>query len=204
VDSDEWDARYAAADLLWSSGPNQFVVSEVSDLPPGRALDVACGEGRNALWLAARGWTATGADFSSVALDKAVRIADKRGVSVTWVHADVVTWTPDPQAYDLVLVFYLQLPRERRAPAFLAAAHAVAVGGTLLVVGHDSTNLTDGYGGPSEATVLYAPDDVVADIAAAHLDVVKAERVERHVDTDEGPRVAIDCLVRATRVCAPH
>jgi SAM-dependent methyltransferase len=199
VDSDQWDARYAATELLWSAGPNQFLVAEASDLPPGRALDLACGEGRNALWLAERRWTATGADFSQVALDKAARIAGKRNVEATWVQADVTSWTPPAESFDLVLAFYLQLPAGSRTAAFAAAARAVAPGGTLLIVGHDSANLTDGYGGPQDASVLYTPGDVVGDITAAQLDIVKAESVERHVDTDDGPRTAIDCLVRATR-----
>lgn len=197
VDSDAWDARYAAEDLVWSAGPNAFLVAEAADLAPGRALDVACGEGRNAIWLADQGWEVTGVDFSPVALDKARRRAEARGVSVTWLLADVLTGTPEPAAFDLVVVLYLQLPPETRRSAFAAAARAVAPGGTLLVVGHDATNLTEGWGGPRDATVLYGPEDVVADIG--DLTVVKAARVERPVQTEDGPKTAIDVLVRAIR-----
>jgi SAM-dependent methyltransferase len=197
MDSDAWDARYAATELLWSAEPNRFLVAQVSDLAPGRALDIACGEGRNAIWLAEHGWEVTGVDFSPVALDKARRLADGRGVTVRWLLADAVTDALEPAAFDLVAVFYLQLPSEQRRAAFAAAARAVAPGGTLLVVGHDTTNLTNGWGGPRDATVLYSPDDVAADID--YLEVVKAERVERPVLTEEGPKIAIDVLVRAIR-----
>ena len=197
MDSHAFDARYAAAELVWSAEPNRFLVAEVSDLAPGRALDVACGEGRNAIWLAERGWDVTGADFSPTALDKARRLADGRGVTVRWLLADAVTDPVEPAAFDLVAVFYLQLPSEQRRTAFAAAAHAVAPGGTLVVVGHDTTNLTGGWGGPRDAAVLYSPDDVVADIDG--LEVVKAERVERPVLTDDGPKTAIDVLVRAIK-----
>jgi SAM-dependent methyltransferase len=197
MDSDAWDARYAATELLWSAEPSRFLVAQVSDLAPGRALDVACGEGRNAIWLAEHGWEVTGVDFSPVALDKARRLADGRGVTVRWLLADAVTDALEPAAFDLVAVFYLQLPSEQRRAAFAAAARAVAPGGTLLVVGHDTTNLTNGWGGPRDATVLYSPDDVAADID--YLEVVKAERVERPVLTEEGPKIAIDVLVRAIR-----
>src|SRR5579875_1878471 len=78
MDRAEWDARYAGEELLWRAEPNQFLVEEVAELPPGRALDVACGEGRNAIWLAEHGWNATGVDFSEVALAKARRLADQR------------------------------------------------------------------------------------------------------------------------------
>jgi SAM-dependent methyltransferase len=197
MDSDAWDARYAAAELVWSAEPNRFLVAEVRDLAPGRALDVACGEGRNAIWLAEHGWEVTGVDFSPVALDKARRLAGGRGVTVTWLLADAVTDGLDPAAFDLVAVFYLQLPADQRRTAFGAAARAVAPGGTLLVVGHDTTNLTDGWGGPHDATVLYGPDDVVADID--DLEITKAEKVERPVLTAEGTKTAVDALVRAIK-----
>lgn len=198
MDSDAWDARYAAAELVWSAEPNSFLVAELADLTPGRALDVACGEGCNAIWLAEQGWEVTGVDFSSVALDKARRLAESRRVSVTWRVADVVSGTPEPAAFDLVAIFYLHLSSEARRRAFGAAARAVRPGGTLLVVGHDTTNLTDGWGGPRDATVLYGPDDVVADIS--DLEIVDATHVDRPVVvTDDGPKTAIDVLVRAVR-----
>ena len=197
MDSNVWDERYAGDDLVWSAEPNRFLVAEVETLPPGRALDLACGEGRNAVWLAERGWDVTGVDFSKVGLDKARRLADARGVSVQWELADVTEYTPAPESFDLVIVMYLHLPEAARACAFRHAAAAVAAGGTLLVVGHDITNRSVGWGGPSDAAVLYGPEDVVADLDG--LETVKAERVRRPVPTDDGEKIAIDVLVRATR-----
>lgn len=197
MDRDAWDARYESVELLWSAEPNQFLVAEVADLLPGRALDLACGEGRNAIWLAEQGWEVTAIDFSPVALDKARRLAEARGVLVTWRLADVVTDRLEPAAFDLVAVFYLQISSASRRTAFATAARAVAPGGTLLVVGHDTTNLIDGWGGPRDAAVLYSTEDVVADIG--DLEIVKAERVERPVLTEDGPKTAIDVLVRAIR-----
>src|SRR3954466_14110312 len=105
MDSAEWDRRYAASELLWGGEPNAFVATEVGDLPPGRALDLACGEGRNAIWLAERGWTVTAVDFSDVAVEK----GRSRNPDVDFRVADVLELEPDEQAYDLVIVFYLQL-----------------------------------------------------------------------------------------------
>jgi SAM-dependent methyltransferase len=197
VDSEVWDERYAGDDLVWSAEPNRFLVAEVEALPPGRALDLACGEGRNAIWLAERGWDVTGVDFSQVGLDKARRLADKRGVSVKWVRTDVTEYASAPESYDLVIVMYLHLPAAARSVAFRRAAVAVAPGGTLLVVGHDITNPSVGWGGPSDSGVLYGPEDVIANLDG--LETVKAERVRRPVQTDDGEKIAIDVLVRVAR-----
>jgi len=197
MDSTAWDERYAGQELVWSAEPNRFLVAEIEALPPGRALDLACGEGRNAVWLAEQGWTVTGVDFSQVGLDKARRLADARGVSVQWERADVTAYTPAPTSFDLVIVMYLHLPAPARSAAIGHAAGAVASGGTLLVVGHDSTNPTAGWGGPSDAAVLYAAEDIVADLDG--FEILKAEPVRRPVQTDDGERLAIDALVRATR-----
>ena len=132
---------------------------------PGRALDLACGEGRNAVWLAEQGWDATGVDFSDAGLDKGRRLAADRGVEVEWVCADATSWDPPADGYDLVAVFYLQLPADGRRRAMGIAGRALAPNGTLLVVAHDSANLTDGVGGPQDPAVLYTPDDVLADLA---------------------------------------
>jgi SAM-dependent methyltransferase len=198
MDRHGWDRRYETKELVWTAEPNRFLVSEVAGLTPGSALDLAAGEGRNAVWLAEQGWQVTAVDFSAVGLAKAGELAAARGVGITTVCADATDYVP-PEQFDLVVVFYLQLAAEPRREAYLRAADAVAPGGTLVIVGHDSTNLADGYGGPQEPAVLFSPDDVLADIAPAGLTVERAERVERPVDTPDGPRVAIDALVRARR-----
>lgn len=202
MDSVDWDSRYAAAELLWSAGPNRFLVGELEGLPPGRALDLACGEGRNGLWLAEQGWQVTGVDFSLVAVERARRIAAERGLDAVFEQADVLAYEPPAAGFDLVIVFYLQLPAAERARALAAAARGIAPGGTLLVVGHDLTNLTEGVGGPQDAAVLFTPADVVRE-ACAGLVVEKAERVSRPVETAGGLRWAIDALVRARRPAEP-
>ncbi|HEX6310142.1 MAG TPA: class I SAM-dependent methyltransferase [Acidimicrobiia bacterium] len=197
VDAEAWDARYAATDLLWSAEPNRFVVAEVEGLAPGRAVDLAAGEARNAIWLAERGWAVTAIDYSAVALERAARLAEARGVSVELVQADVTTYALEARAYDLVLVAYLQTAERPRAMWLHRAVEAVAPGGTLLVIGHDRSNLDGGYGGPQDPAVLATPDEIAA--AMDGLDVVKAELVHRVVETAEGDRVAIDHVVRARR-----
>ena len=118
MDRHDWDERYQGESLVWSAEPNRFLVAEVEGLTPGRALDVACGEGRNAIWLAEQGWTVTGVDFSEVGLDKARRLAAARGVSVPWELADVTEYTPAREHFDLVIVLYLHLPEGPRRVVF--------------------------------------------------------------------------------------
>jgi SAM-dependent methyltransferase len=148
MSSDMWDDRYAASDLVWSAEPNIWVEQLTADLPVGRLLDLAAGEGRNALWLAERGWDATAVDFSQVALDRAQQLAVQRlGDDASRFHteqADVMVYSPHPQQFDLVLVVYLQIPAEQRWMAMRTAAAALAPGGRLMVIAHDSANLTGG------------------------------------------------------------
>jgi ubiquinone/menaquinone biosynthesis C-methylase UbiE len=195
MDAEGWDARYSTTELIWTAEPNRFLVAEVADLPPGRALDLACGEGRNAVWLATLGWQATGVDFSAVGLGKGRALADRNGVEVEFVHADVTTWTPPGGAFDLVAILYLQVPAADREAVLGRATGALAPGGTLVVIGHDRTNLTEGYGGPQDPAVLYGPEDITPLLGG--LEVDKAERVHRPVDTPDGTKVAIDVVVRA-------
>jgi SAM-dependent methyltransferase len=201
VDADDWDARYAAsAELEWGAQPNRWVAAELADSPPGRACDLGAGEGRNALWLASRGWQVTAVDFSGAALDKGRPLAEARSLPVAWVLADFRLFVPERGAYDAVILAYLHLYDAERRSVVRAAAAGLAPGGMLLVVGHDTTNLTDGVGGPREAAVLFTPDDVAADLAGVPgLAVERAERVRRTVATTEGPREAIDALVRIRR-----
>jgi SAM-dependent methyltransferase len=121
----DWDRRYRGTELVWTAQPNRFVVEELQGLPPGRALDLGSGEGRNAVWLAERGWQVTAVDFSPVALDKARRLAQAREVTVDWVLADLRGYRPEPGAYYLVLVAYLHLPPLERVAVLAGAVGAL-------------------------------------------------------------------------------
>src|SRR6476661_6191139 len=167
MDASEWDERYRAEGLVWGG-------EELSDAPPGLALDLACGEGRNALWLAARDWQVIAVDFSEVAIAKARELDTHR--LVEWVEGDARTYRP-PQPVDLALLCYLQLPPVERRAAVRGAAAALAPEGVLLVVAHDSRNLYDGTGGPKEPRVLYTATDVAADLDGTGLVIDRAEEV---------------------------
>ena len=196
MDAADWDERYAQAGLVWSDTPNEFLIEFAADLAPGRALDLAGGEGRSSVWLAERGWEATCVDFSAVGLIKAAELAATRGVTISTVEADASTWRcEDP--FDLVVVLYLQLTEPARTRALEAAVASVAPGGTLLVVAHDVDNVTRGVGGPSDPAVCYRAEDVTAVLRG--FDVVEAGQRMRAVTTSGGPAVAIDTVVVARR-----
>jgi SAM-dependent methyltransferase len=197
MDQTAWDERYAGPELVWGAGPNRFVAEELAALPPGRAIDLGTGEGRNAIWLAERGFTVTAVDFSRVGLARAAGLAAERGVSVDWVHADLLDYQPTPGGYDLVLIAYVQLPADSLTALARAAAAGLAPGGTLLAVGHDRDNLAHGHGGPKDLSVLWTPEAVTAGLGG--LTVQRAGPVVRTVATPDGDRTAIDTLVRATR-----
>ena len=202
MDATEWDRRYDTAEYVWHTEPNQFLPGLLDGLAPGRALDLACGEGRNAVWLARQGWSVTAVDFSAVGIDKGRRLAADSGVEVEWVVADVTTWPGRVGAYDLVIIFYVQLAAPQRAAMLATAARALAPGGRFVMVAHDRSNLTDGVGGPQDPTVLPTPELIRTDLLgpeAPDLVIDRAETIERAVETADGIRHAIDCVVVAHR-----
>lgn len=197
---DDWNRRYANDDFIWSEHPNRSLEQHVRSLSAGRALDLAAGECRNAVWLAGQGWSVEAVDFARLALEKGRRLAQSRQVAerIRLVTADLNHYLPAERAFDLVTLVYLQLPWPELAPILLRAAGAVAPGGTLLLIAHHTHNLTHGHDGPRHAEVLYTAEQV-ATLLAPELRIERAERLQRPVHTADGTRYAIDCLVRATR-----
>ena len=201
MDASGWDERYSGRDYLWDVSPNRFVEAHLADLTPGTAIDLAAGEGRNAVWLARRGWHVTAVDFSRVGLEKARRLALEHGVEdrVRTTLADALTYTP-AEPVDLVVVAYLQLPPGPRRTVLQHAATWLRPGGTILVVAHDRSNVEHGHGGPSEPDHCYEVDATVA--ALSGLEVTSAAVVKRDVESDAGKVTALDTLIIATRAVA--
>lgn len=195
MDSKAWDERYRNTGSVWGAAPNRFVVDVFGDRAPGRVLDLACGEGRNALWLAGRGWSVTAVDFAPAAVERGRAAAEAAGLDIAWVVADLLTHRPPAGSFDAVLLAYLQLPAEAMATVLAGASAALAPGGLVMVVGHDLRNLAEGVGGPQDPEVLYAPSDIAE--ALPGLRIQHAESVLRPVDG--AVRSAIDALVVAVK-----
>ncbi len=197
MDAGDWDRRWEDRPLARGE-PSPVVVAALEAVAPGAALDLGCGSGRHAVWLAERAWRVTAVDFSAEALRQAQGQAAARGVEIDFVQADLRGYSPPRDAFDLVLVAYIHLTAHERHGLLAEAAAAVAPGGRFLLVGHDLTNIGTGAPGPSSPSVLYTPEDIVSELRG--ITVERADRVRRAVVLEDGSLVeAVDALVLATR-----
>jgi len=198
VDARDWDRRWLDKSLHAHGEASAVVLDALEGLEPGRALDLGCGSGRHAVWLAERGWRVTAVDFSSEALRQARERGAQLGVEVEWIEEDLVNYEPAETSFDLVLLAYLHVPAHERRAILAKAEAAVADGGTLLLVGHDLTNIGTGAPGPTSPAVLYTPADIVPDLP--ELEIERAEQVRRPTELEDGSAMeAIDALVLARR-----
>ena len=196
-----WDEHYGSSPTLWSGKPNPVLVTEVADLPPGRALDVGSGEGADALWLAALGWQVLGTDVSQVALDRAAAAADAAGLSdqVMWVQQDLLAWTPPAQAFDLVSAQFLHLPADIRPSIYDGLAAAVAPGGTFLVVAHHPSDLDTTMQRPPVEELFFTADEL-ADRLDDEWEIQLAEARPRTAVDPDGREITItDTVLKARR-----
>jgi SAM-dependent methyltransferase len=195
VDADQWDERYRATPALWG-GLNVILEPLLSELSPGRAVDLACGDGRHAAWLAGRGWQAHGVDFSTEAIAQALRRDTGAPVDggrtlprhATYEVADVRSWQP-AEPVDLVLIAYLHLPADERAALTRRALTWLAPRGRLVMLAHALENLTYGVGGPQDAAILPRIEELAVELSGAR--VHRLQHVGRWADGRE----AIDVLV---------
>jgi SAM-dependent methyltransferase len=198
-----WDERYRSAPAIWSGNPNAQLVAEVTGLAPGRALDVGCGEGADAIWLARRGWEVLAADISEVALERA---ADHAGATdpaaaarIEWCRVDLLADPPEPDSFDLVSAQFMHLPPEPRRQLFAALATAVRPGGTLLIVGHHPSDLATGVRRPPLPGLLYDADELAAPLDETW-EVLVADARPRPGETPAGDQVTVhDAVLRARR-----
>lgn len=199
MDASGWDLRYAAPESPWPADPNRWVQELTSDLPVGTALDLAAGDGRNARWLASRGWAVEAVDFSAVALQNGKKMP--HGDLVRWTHRDVLDFWPS-HPVSLVVICYLHLPRRQFIALLQRAGTWVQPGGALVVVGHAVRNLTDGTGGPQQAAVLH-DRDLYAE-GTVGLSIRRLDEVLRSVPSaGDSDKQAVDIIMRADRPSIP-
>jgi SAM-dependent methyltransferase len=200
-----WDARYSEADAIWSGNPNPQLVDEVSDLTPGTALEIGCGEGADAIWLAHRGWQVTATELSEVALGRAAAHAEAADVAdrITFRLADATEWVPPAGAFDLVTAHFMHLPSVQRIPLHERLAAAVAPGGTLLVVGHHPSDLDTDMDRMRLPDWLFTASDVAAVLEpGAWTVLVEEERARTAVDPEGRSLTIHDAVLRARRAAA--
>lgn len=197
MDAAAWDKKYEETELVWGAPPNELLVEYATALPHGQALDLACGEGRNALWLATRGWEVTGIDYSAVAIEKARTIAALSPRSVLdrldYRCGDVTVAdyaSRNEQGYDLALLLYLHLPAPQRTLVVNRAINSLKPDGILMILGHDRSNIDYGVGGPQDPEILYTPEELMQEFRGK-LEFEIAGNPHRHTETG----IAVDALV---------
>jgi SAM-dependent methyltransferase len=199
-----WDERYGSSDALWSGHVNAVVRDEAAGLPPGRALDVGCGEGGDGLWLAGQGWQVLGVDVSQVALGRAAARARETGFDARtrWEHRDLLVWTPPARAYDLVSVAFVHLATGDRRQVYERLASAVAPGGTFLVAAHHPSDLGV-VPRPPHPELFFTAEELAGDLRSGpgSWEVVTAEARPRPGHHPDGHPVTLhDTVLRARRL----
>ncbi|WP_082606175.1 SAM-dependent methyltransferase [Nocardioides sp. Root190] len=202
-----WDERYAGSDRVWSGNPNQRLVEQVADLTPGTALDVACGEGGDAIWLAGQGWEVTAVDVSEVALARVAAHAEEAGVG-DHLKLGFYDALADPRpahrhTFDLVTVSFLHVPVEDFPAIYQGIAEAVAPGGRLLVTAHHPHDVTSGARHDHGPGLLFEPDRVLDVLGAEAPDsaweIEVTDTPTRVQASDDGPFEVRDTIVRLRR-----
>ena len=199
-----WDERYSGHDHLFSGRPNVRLVENAGDLTPARALDLGCGEGADAVWLAERGWRVLACDVSQVAVDRAAqRAAGRQGADrITWQQTDARTWTPPATSFELASMHYLHLPRAFLPGLFAGLTHAVVPGGRLLFTAHDPRELEEGVPRWNVPDLFSTAAEIAELLDATSWDVEIAEvfpREAEHPDGTTGPITMWDTVVLAVR-----
>ncbi|MCR1781989.1 class I SAM-dependent methyltransferase [Nocardioides carbamazepini] len=201
-----WDERYGGSDRVWSGRPNQRLVEQTADLRPGTALDVACGEGGDAIWLAKQGWQVTAVDVSQVALAKVAAHAGDEGIGER-IRIGFYDALADPRpagrhTFDLVTVSFLHVPEPDFAAVYRGVADAVAPGGRLLVTAHHPDDVTTGARHDHGPGLMFEPDRVLETLGAGpdgDWDVEVADTPVREQATPDGPLLVRDTVVRLRR-----
>jgi SAM-dependent methyltransferase len=199
-----WDARYGSVDQIWSGNPNAQLVAQVSDLAPGAALDLGCGEGGDAIWLASRGWQVTAVDVSPVALARGARAAEAVGpeiaARIVWQQADMLTWRPPNGQFDLISAHFIHLPTAERLSLHARLAAGVRPGGALLIVGHHPSDMETKIRRPNLPDFFYTGEQVAETLDPADWEIVFSGAPARPFTDPNGDTITIrDAVLHARR-----
>jgi len=199
MDAQFWDDMYSSRDQVFSGNPNGVLITEVTGLPPGRALDVGCGEGGDASWLARHGWRVTAIDISEVALRRAADSYPDLADRVEWTRSDLTVTPPPAGAFDLVSVQYIPIARQPDHTALRGLLAAVAPGGTLLIASHNLADFPAEHEHAASWGDYYQPDDIAGFLDQGWTVLVNETR-PRTAPAPEGTHHVRDVVLRAYRL----
>lgn len=191
-----WDARYQNSSRIFSGLPNSTLVAETADLPLGRALDIGCGEGADAIWLAERGWDVTAIDIAPTALHRAAQAKPDESRPITWDQCDITHDPPPDGPFDLVTMHYIPLLNKAAGRVLPRLVKTVVPGGTLLFVTHDISDLE--ASGDVDPYRYCQPDDVAQQLGLGWTITVNEKR-QRGGTAQRGTRHTHDAILRARR-----
>ena len=199
--ADYWNAKFQVPEFIYTTTANQFVVELATPLKPGRAIDLAGGEGRNTVWLAEQGWRAENVDIARAGLDKTRRLADERGVAdrVTTTLGSATDFQAKLAPADLGVIAYLQAPQELLETAIARMANQLRPGAHLIGVWHALENLEGGFGGPRDPRILAHGPHIRAACEAAGLRVKTCENRQGKIQTTEGLKPSITLVLLAEK-----
>lgn len=204
MDSKYWDEKYSTDEFIYTKIVNRFVAESCGGLPltgHRRALELAGGEGRNAVWLAQQGWLVENIDFSQRALDKYLQFAAEEGVldNCTATCADALEFEPKVFPVELAVIGYLQIPEQKLKIAIKRTADYVAQGGYLMGVWHSRDNLVGGFGGPRDPDVLPNVETITEALLGTGLEIQTLENREGQIQTKDGLRPSTTLVLLAKR-----
>lgn len=184
-----WDEQFAGDQFKYGTAPNSFLAGEAARLGAGaRILVPGDGEGRNSVWLAGQGHRVTALDQSAVGLAKARALAADRGVTIEPLHADLSTWSPEPAAWDAIVLTYVHLPPAWRRDAHRRLAVGLRSGGLLLLEGFHPAQLGRSSGGPKDVAMLFTLAMLREDFGpGGPAPLIEVAGWEGEVILDEGP-----------------
>jgi SAM-dependent methyltransferase len=202
MDKAFWDSKYSTDEYVYTKDVNRFVKESLSDLAPGKMIDLAGGEGRNTVFFAERGWQAENIDLSSVGLEKCQRLAAERGVSdkVFTTHASALDFESKLAPVDLGVCAYLQIPQPELEIAITRLIDNILPGGVFFGVWHALENLKDGFGGPQDPAVLPSTESMTKLLSSLPLEISFVKNRDGQVQTKEGLKPSITLTAMATRV----
>ena len=178
-----WDQRYASDDYAYGIEPNDFLVEMLDKLPPGKVLCLGEGEGRNAVWLAEQGYQVTAVDASEVGLQKARKLAEKRGVDITTVHADLADFEIEPQYWDVIVSIFCHLPPELRRKVHQKCVLGLRKDGVMLLEAYTPAQLEHKTGGPPSAMMMMDKDTISTELDG--LEFLHLQECEREIHEGE-------------------